>query len=152
MSSLISPHGADALKPLFVADESERTSKVRQAKDLKSITISSAAAGNAVMLGAGYFTPLDGFMTKADALSVGQSMTTAAGLFWPTPVLNLVSDASELQVGDSIALQDPNVEGAPVLAIQHIESIDEFSEAEISALTEQVFGTTDAAPLFRYAT
>jgi len=144
MSTLISPHGADALKPLFVASESERASKIAQAAQLASITISSAAASNAVMLGAGYFTPLDGYMTKADALSVGQSMTTVAGLFWPTPVLNLVSDATELKVGNSIALKDPNVEGEPVLAIQHIESIDVFSDDEINTLTQQVFGTTDA--------
>ena len=57
---------------------------------MPSITVSSAAASNAVMLGGGYFTPLAGFMDKTDALSVGRAMRTAGGLFWPTPVLNLV--------------------------------------------------------------
>jgi len=30
-------------------------------------------------------------MNKADALSVATDMKTSSGLFWPTPVLNLVS-------------------------------------------------------------
>jgi len=47
-------------------------------------------------------------------------------------------------VGDRIALKDPNVEGNPILAVQTVQAIDEFSSAEITELTEQVFGTTDA--------
>ena len=144
MTQLIAPHGTDALKPLFVNSDTERAALLEEAASLPSKLISSAAAGNAVMLGAGYFTPLDGFMTKADALSVGMSMQTTNGLFWPTPVLNLVNDASELNVGDRIALLDPNVDGTPVLAVQTIESIDVFTDKEIASLTEQVFGTTDS--------
>ena len=49
------------------------------------------------MLAAGYFTPLNGFMNKSDALSVGQSMHTTSGLFWPTPVLNLIADAGDFK-------------------------------------------------------
>jgi len=144
MTTLISPHGAQALKPLFVSDESERADLIKQAKSLPAVEVSSAAAGNAVMLAAGYFTPLDGYMTKADALSVGQSLSTTKGLFWPTPVMNLVHDASGLKPGDRIALQDPNIEGSPVLAVQTIQSIDTFTEEELSTLTQQVFGTTDS--------
>lgn len=143
MTTLISPHGADALKPLFVSNEIERLALEKEAESLPATLISSAAAGNAVMLAAGYFTPLDGFMTKADALSVGESMHTTSGLFWPTPVLNLVADASTFSIGDRIALRDPNVEGGPVLAVQTIGAIDVFTDDEISTLTQQVFGTTD---------
>ena len=143
MTTLITPHGAETLKPLFVSSDSERSKLIKQAESLPSTVVSSATAGNAVMLGAGYFTPLDGFMTKADALSVGESLCTSAGLFWPTPVLNLVSDAADFKTGDQIALRDPNVDGAPVLAIQTIESIDVFTDAELNTLTQQVYGTTD---------
>ncbi len=143
MNTLISPHGADALRPLLVANDSERQQLNNDAQALTAITVSSAAAGNAVMLAAGYFTPLDGFMTKADALSVGESLCTSTGLFWPTPVLNLIADAGALKVGDRIALRDPNVEGEPVLAVQQIEAIDVFSEDELTTLIQQVYGTTD---------
>jgi len=143
MTNLISPHGAKTLKPLFVDGDSERQQLEHEAQSLASIVVSSATAGNAVMLAAGYFTPLDGFMNKADALSVGQSMCTTDGLFWPTPVLNLVPDASTFAVGDRVTLRDPNIEGNPILAVQTIQSIDNFSDEEINTLTQQLFGTTD---------
>ncbi len=144
MTTQITPHAATELKPLFVSDARERAQLQEEAEALPSIVISSAAAGNAVMLAGGYFTPLDGFMSKADALSVGREMRTASGLFWPTPVLNLVQDAGSIKPGDRIALRDPNVSGNPVLAIQHVESIETFSPSEIEELASQIFGTTDA--------
>ena len=144
MNTLISPHGADSLKPLLVSNDAERAKLQKESEGLPSTTISSASAGNAVMLAAGYFTPLDGYMNKADALSVGQSMQTTSGLFWPTPVLNLVKNAEDFKVGDRIALRDPNVDGAPVLAVQTVQSIDTFTDDELSTLTGQIFGTTDS--------
>ncbi len=144
MNTLISPHGADSLKPLLVSNDAERAKLQKESEGLPSTTISSASAGNAVMLAAGYFTPLEGYMNKADALSVGQSMQTTSGLFWPTPVLNLIKNAEDFKVGDRIALRDPNVDGAPVLAVQTVQSIDTFTDDELSTLTGQIFGTTDS--------
>jgi len=143
MNALISPHGSDVLKPLYVADDATRKLLQKEALMLSSVRVSSAAAGNAVMLAGGYFTPLDGFMNKADALSVGASLQTTDGLFWPTPVLNLIADASELTTGDRIALRDPNVDGEPVLAVQTIQSIERFSDEELRTLEQQVYGTND---------
>lgn len=143
MPDLIKPHGSNELNPLFVADKSTRTSLTKDAGSMPSITISSATAGNAVMLGGGYFTPLTGFMNKANALSVGESMKTTDGLFWPTPVLNLVHDSGSIKAGDQIALKDPNVEGSPILAIQTVEAIETFTDVEIDSLAQQTFGTTD---------
>ncbi|MGI9388172.1 MAG: sulfate adenylyltransferase [Methyloligellaceae bacterium] len=143
MATLIGPHHAEALKPLFVDDEHERKHLEKDAESLSSIVVSSAAAGNAVMLAGGYFTPLEGFMNKVDALAIGRTMHMTDGLFWPTPVLNLVHDAGSIKPGDRIALRDPNVEGSPVLAIQHVEAIDMFSSDDIEELTAKVYGTTD---------
>jgi len=142
MASLIQPHGSDKLNPLFVEDAAARKKLSDEAATLPSVTISSAAAGNAVMLAGGYFTPLSGFMNKANALSVGKSMTTTDGLFWPTPVLNLVSD-NDLQSGQKIALKDPNIDGNPVLAIQQVEAVETLTDTEKQTLAQQVFGTTD---------
>jgi len=143
MANLIKPHGADQLNPLFVSDDQERARLVKESESLTSITVSSAAAGNAVMLGGGYFTPLTGYMDKANALSVANDLKTTDGLFWPTPVLNLLPKAPDAKVGDTIALHDPNVAGNPVIAIQTIEAIEEYSDAEIELLAQKVFGTTD---------
>ena len=67
---MINPHGADELKPLYVEDDSARAQLQEDAGSLPAIVVSSAAAASAVMLGSGYFTPLDGFMDLADAKSV----------------------------------------------------------------------------------
>jgi len=143
LAALIKPHGGDTLNPLFVEDANARSQLAKEAASLPAITISSAAAGNAVMLGGGYFTPLNGFMDKKNALSVGNSMQTTDGLFWPTPVLNLVPDAGAVKAGDRIALKDPNVKGAPILAVQQVEAVEKFTDAEIETLAQQIFGTTD---------
>jgi sulfate adenylyltransferase len=143
MASLTAPHGGTDLRPLFVEDESERTKLEREAASLKSITLSSAAAGNAVMLAGGYFTPLAGFMSRSEALGIGRTMQMTDGLFWPVPVLNLTTEADGIGPGDRLALRDPNVEGAPVLAIQRVEEVDAFSADEREELAAQIYGTTD---------
>ena len=93
---MIKPVGADELKPLFVYDSNEHEALSKEAEGLPSVVISSAAAGNAVMMGGGYFTPLTGYMNVADAMGCAENMKTTDGKFFPVPVLNLVEDVSFL--------------------------------------------------------
>ena len=141
---MISPHGSKDLNPLFVYDSVENEKLQKEAEELRSIIVSSATAANAVQLGGGYFNPLTGYMSKADALSVAVNMKTTSGLFWPIPILNLLENADGLNVGDRIALKDPNVEGNPVLAIMKIEGIEEFSIEEMALMTDRIFRTNDS--------
>ena len=141
---MIKPHGSDALNPLFIADDAQRAALIEEAATLEQVLVSSAAAANAVMLGGGYFNPLNGYMTKADALSVAKSMTTESGLFFPVPVLNLLDEA-DFAIGDRLALRDPNVEGNPVVAIQTVSSIEQFSTQDLQEIAQAVYGTTDEA-------
>jgi len=141
---MIKPHGSDELNPLFVYDSAENDALQKEAESLASIVVSSATAANAVMLGAGYFNPLTGYMNKADALSVATDMKTTSGLFWPTPVLNLVEDAGNISAGSRIALKDPNVDGNPVVAVMDVEAVETFSDDEMTLITENVYGTTDS--------
>ena len=136
---MIKPHGSDELNPLFVYDSAENEALQKEAEGLTSIVVSSATAANAVMLGGGYFNPLTGYMNKADALSVAATMHTTSGLFWPTPVLNLLEDAGSIKAGDRIALRDPNVEGHPVLAVMDVSGVDEFTDAEMATMTQQIY-------------
>lgn len=139
---MIKPHGAEALNPLFVDNQDQRDALLAESASLPQVLVSSATAANAVMLGGGYFTPLAGYMSKADAISVAKSMHTATGLFFPVPVLNLLHDV-EFSAGERIALRDPNVEGNPVIAIQTVESIEQFSQQELLDIAQAVFATTD---------
>lgn len=140
---MIRPHGSDELKPLFVYDTARHQALREEAEKLPSLLLNSAAAANAVMLGAGYFSPLPGYMNLADALSVAEKLHTASGLFWPVPIVNLTNDLSSIGDARRIALRDPNVEGHPVLAVMDIEAVEEVSAEQINFIAEQVFGTGD---------
>lgn len=139
--SLIKPHGANTLNPRFVTGPAADALR-SEAESMPKLMLSSAAAANAVMLGAGYFTPLDGYMNRADALSVAANMRTEDGLFWPVPILNMVP-SFDGKPGDRIALTDPNVEGNPVLAVMTVDAVESLSDADMALMTEQVFRTTD---------
>lgn len=141
--SLIKPHGAEALTPRIVSDQRKLTLE-GEALGLPSIIVSSATAANAVMLGAGYFTPLTGYMNRDDAMSVARELKTTQGIFWPVPVLNMVGEFAG-KVGDRIALRDPNVDGNPVLAVMDVTGIDSLSDDDMSLMTREIFGTEDPA-------
>jgi len=140
---MIRPVGSDELKPLFVYDPDQHHELMREAEDLPALTISSQAAGNAVMMGGGYFSPLPGFMNVADAVSVAETMRTTDGRFFPVPILCLVEDAGAIGDARRIALRDPNMEGKPVLAIMDVEAIEEVSDEQMALMTERVYGTMD---------
>jgi len=140
---MIKPHGADELKPLFVYDTEKHHALNAEAENLPSLLLNSAAAANAVMLGAGYFTPLSGYMNLADSLAVAESLHTTDGLFWPVPVVNLTNDISGIEGQKRIALRDPNVEGNPVLAVMNVEAIEDVSDEQIDFMAENIFGTLD---------
>ena len=140
---MIKPHGSDALNPLYVMDPEERAALAREAEGLPSIVVSSAAAANAVMMGAGYFNPLTGYMGLDDALAVAERMHTTSGLFWPVPILNMVKDASAVAGRRRIALRDPNVAGHPVLAVMDVTAVEEASPEQMQAMTQRIFRTVD---------
>ncbi len=140
---MIQPYQSSRLKPLFVSDSERNAQLTKEAEQLPSAVADSSSASSAVMLGAGYFTPLRGFMSRSDMLSVADSMTTSAGLFWPVPVVNRLHQAAGIKEGDRIALRDPEVEGCPPLAIQTVTSVEELTSEEVRHVAQSVYGTTD---------
>jgi hypothetical protein len=72
------------------------------------------------MIGIGGFSPLTGFMTKADWKGVCENFLMADGTFWPVPVCLDVTkeDAAAINVGDEIALYDP--EGDEIMATMKV--------------------------------
>jgi sulfate adenylyltransferase len=136
------PHGAAALTPLIV-DDARRAELEAEARTLRPVTVSSAAAANAVMLAAGYFTPLTGYMNREDALRVATEMRTSSDLFWPVPILNLLPAADGISAGERIALKDPNLPGEPLIAVQTVERVDLLSDDDMRLIVERVFRTTD---------
>ncbi|MDJ0741312.1 MAG: sulfate adenylyltransferase [Gammaproteobacteria bacterium] len=140
---MIKPVGTDTLHPLFVYDSDAHDALSHEAESLPSLLISSQAAGNAVMMGAGYFNPLTGFMSVADAMGAAEKMTLTDGSFFPVPVMCLVESTDAIGDAKRIALRDPNVEGNPVLAVMDVDAIEEVSDEQMQVMTERVYRTTD---------
>jgi sulfate adenylyltransferase len=92
------------------------------------------------MLGIGGFTPLEGFMTRADWEGVCGEMHTAAGLFWPIPITLSVDEATAASIGtgEDIALADPD--GSGTLAVM---SVTEKYRIDRERECQAVFRTTD---------
>ena len=140
---MIKPVGSETLNPLFVYDTEAHHKLMHEAESLPSVIISSQAAGNAVMMGAGYFNPLKGFMNLADAMGAAEKLTLADGSFFPVPVLCLLDNIDAISGASRIALRDRNMEGNPVLAIMDVEAIEEISDAQMAQMTQQVYRTDD---------
>ena len=140
---MIKPVGSDTLNPLFVYDPDQHHALSREAEGLPSVVISSQAAGNAVMMGAGYFNPLKGFMNVADAMGAAEKMTLSDGSFFPVPVMCLQQDTDAIGDARRIALRDPNVDGNPVLAVMDIEAIETVSDEQMAVMTDKVYRTAD---------
>ena len=93
MSKLVNPHGGGSLKPLLLQGTA-LTEEKKRAQNLPKIRISSRETGDIIMLGIGGFTPLEGFMTRADWEGVCDGMKMANGLFWPIPITLSTDKAS----------------------------------------------------------
>ncbi len=114
----------------------------RRAATLPRLTVTSREKGDLVMLGIGGFTPLAGFMTRADWLAVCDGMTTASGVFWPIPITlsSARSFADSVRAGQDITLVDPD--DGEVLATMTVEEKYAIDKAHECA---SVFRTTDVA-------
>ena len=107
MSKLVSPHGANELKPRLLEGRALTEERARAAT-LAQLPLSSREVGDLIMMGIGGFTPLEGFMTRADWEGVCDGMKTASGLFWPIPITLSTDQATAdgISEGAEIALID----------------------------------------------
>ncbi|MEK6536595.1 MAG: sulfate adenylyltransferase, partial [Actinomycetota bacterium] len=104
--ALVNPHGKDKkLMPLLLTG-AELAAEQEKAKSLTQVRISSREAGDLIMMGIGGFTPLTGFMTKADWQGVCDNFTMADGTFWPIPITisTTQGQADSIKDGEEIAL------------------------------------------------
>ena len=127
---LIVPHGG-SLVDLIVDDA--RAAEFREtSRDWPSWDLTPRQLCDLELLLNGGFSPLTGFLVRADYERVVQEMRLADGTLWPIPVMLDVSAdlASRLEVGAKLAIRDP--EGV-MLAVLHVEDVwepDRRCEAE----------------------
>jgi len=85
VSHLVSPHGSPVLKPLLLHGQ-EREEEIQRARTLPQVTITSRETSDLIMLGIGAFTPLEGFMNRADWQGVCDEIPLANRIFRPIPI------------------------------------------------------------------
>jgi sulfate adenylyltransferase len=90
MSKLVPPHGGKGLV-IRLLEGAAKEAELKKAAGLKKVEITAQEKGDLIMIGIGGFSPLNGFMTKADWKSVVEKMMLADGTFWPVPVMLAVT-------------------------------------------------------------
>jgi sulfate adenylyltransferase len=141
VTDLVKPHGSPMLKPRMLEGE-ERLGEMARAASLPKVVMTSREFGDLVMLGLGAFTPLEGFMTRADWLSVCRDYCLTNGLFWPIPITLSTDEetASGLAEGDEVALTDAD-RAVPLATMR----IDELYKIDKALECESIFHTKDSA-------
>jgi sulfate adenylyltransferase len=135
---LIAPHGGMLVDQLV--DEDRATELKKQSTEWPSWDLTPRQLCDIELVLSGGFSPLRGFLGKADYESVCSSMRLADGTLWPIPVtLDLPEDLiSGLTEGEStLALRDP--EGVMLAALH----VDELWQPDLAAEAEAVFGTAN---------
>jgi len=136
-SHLIPPHGGELIN--LNADAGRAAELKAQSRDFPSWDLTARHIRDLELLMNGGFSPLRGFMTRADYEGVCQNMKLTSGLLWPIPITLDVTEsfANGLKQGSSkIALRD--AEGV-MLAVLHVEDV---WKPDRKAEAEAVFRTT----------
>ncbi|MGB5972598.1 MAG: sulfate adenylyltransferase [Nodosilinea sp.] len=125
----IAPHGGTLVYRL--ATPEQQAQFLGQADALPRVSLDERAFSDLVMVAIGGFSPLIGFMKKADYDPVVTDMRLASGLPWAVPVTLSVSEtvAAPLQEGGLVRLDDPSGRFVGVLELEEKYTYDKTREA-----------------------
>jgi sulfate adenylyltransferase len=139
-SHLIPPHGGELIQ---IIAQPERIAELKShSKEWPSWDLTGRQLCDLELLLTGGFSPLRGFMTRADYEGVCHNMRLADGTLWPMPVTLDVTEefAKKLTPGTSkIALRDPEGVMLAVLNVEEVWQPDRKAEAQA------VFASTSPA-------
>lgn len=135
MSDLIAPHGRTLVNRVVGPDRARELRS--EAESLRRIDLSAKQSCDLEMIGVGAFSPLTGFMGKADFESVCKDMKLASGDIWPIPILLSVDEAPN--AGERVALYAPNG------VLQAVMTVEETFKHDKSLEIPSVFRTEDEA-------
>ncbi len=136
---LIAPHGGELV--LNMASEQEQAELRDRARSLPQVEVGSRQLADLEMLANGAYSPLCGFMTRADYLGSVNDMHLSNGLPWSIPITLPVSaeQAESLKEGMQIALVNGHGTLQAVMTIEEKFGYDKEHEAS------KVYRTTEEA-------
>ena len=136
MPKLVPPHGSSNLKPLALSSDEALLEK-KKSEILTKVIFTSRESGDVIMLGIGGFTPLDGFMNRADWQNVCKNMALENGTFWPIPI-TLSTNDDDINEGQEIAIvYEKTNETIATMVVSEKYTIDKELECK------EVFQTTN---------
>ena len=135
---LIAPHGGVLVD--LLTDSDQAAAIKADSRDWPSWDLTPRQLCDLELLVNGGFSPLKGFMAKADYEGVCAEMRLADGTLWPVPITLDVPEelAKTLDAGSKLALRDP--EGVMVAALD----VDDVWQPDRQAEAQAVFGTTNS--------
>jgi sulfate adenylyltransferase len=135
---LINAHGGQLVNREVVG--AERGRLVEAAASLPGLRLGARAVSDLELIATGAYSPLEGFMTEADYVSVRDRMRLANGLVWSLPVTLAVTkeESGALVNGRDVALY----QGRRLLGVLHLE---EKYRRDVAREAEQVYRTNDEA-------
>jgi sulfate adenylyltransferase len=138
-NQLIAPHGGELVSNM--ASEVERVDLQERARRLPEITVGSRQLADLEMLAIGAYSPLSGFMKRADYLGVVNDMHLQNSLPWSVPItLSVTSEqAASLKEGERLALVNEQGTLQAVMLLEEKYGYDKQHEAS------KVYRTTEEA-------
>ena len=138
MSDTITPYGGTLCE--LLVDPARASALKSEAKDWPSWDLTPKQVCDLELLLNGAFSPLRGFMGRADYDGVVNGMRLADGTLWPLPITLDVTEefATGLAEGSTVALRDAEGVILAVLTVGDVWAPDREHEATA------VFGSTDA--------
>ncbi len=138
-------HGGSLIN--LVASEKKQKELKNEATTIEGITLTQRQECDLELLMNGGFSPLNGFLNKADYESVLDNLRLTSGEVWPIPVtLDVTRDlAKRLKSGDKVALRTEEGVTLAILTVGDIWKPNKSEEAE------KVYGADDEAhPAVQY--
>jgi len=126
---------------------------VKKIQGLTQVPVRSQIANEIIGISYGFFSPLEGFMGKADVDGVVHNMHLANGILWSIPIVFDMSDADiakyGIKEGKSVVL---TYEGNPMALFE----ISEIFTYDKKVMAEKVYGTAEekhpgCARTYKYA-
>jgi len=137
LSQLIVPHGGE-LQDKFLSENELKTWKT-QLETMPSWYLNERQFCDTKLILSGGFSPLTGFLSKADYHAVLNDMQLTNGLLWPIPINLDVSHDFAAQIEPNTPISLRNEEGL-LIAIMEVTDIW-VPDKQIEA--KQIYGTTD---------
>jgi len=137
--ALVAPHGG-VLRELYLP-AAEAEALKRQSASLPQWTLNQRQLCDLELLLNGGFSPLQGFLGRADYDGVVNEMRLADGTLWPMPITLDVDEAFAAKLSENAQISLNDIQGTPlaVLTVEDVYFPDRIEEAR------RVFGTTDRA-------